>query len=73
MGEVRKFEPREVGPGYRFDPDQILDAAKGQDFTTLVIVAELPDGETWVSSSANAGEALVLMERAKRQIVFGGE
>ena len=32
-----------------------------------------PDGEIWISGSANAGETLILMERAKRQIVFGGE
>lgn len=61
----------EVGPGFRFDPDQILDAAKGQEFTTLAIIAQKPDGSIWVSSTANAGEALVLMEKAKRVIVFG--
>jgi hypothetical protein len=73
MAEIHKFEPREVGSGYRFDPDEILEAAKGQGFVSLVILGELPDGTHWTSSSANAGEALVLMERAKRLIVFGEE
>lgn len=63
----------EVGSGFRFDPDQILDGAKGQEFTTLAILAQKPDGTIWVSSTANAGESLVLMEKAKRLIVFGEE
>jgi len=59
-----------VGEGFRFEPDKLLDAAKGQDFTNLVIIAEQPDDDRlWVSSMANAGEALVLMERAKLQII----
>ena len=73
MGEVHKFEPIEVGEGYRFDPDDILETAKGNEFETVVVLGQMPDGTTWVSSSANAGEALVLIERAKHQIVFGGE
>lgn len=68
---VVKFEPREVGSGYRFDPDQILEAAKGQGFDNILIVGMLENGELWVSSAANAGEALILMEKAKRQICFG--
>lgn len=73
MGDVRKFEPVEVGEGYRFDPDELLESAKGHGFSNLVILGELPDGEFWVSGMANAGETLILMERAKRQIVFGEE
>ena len=69
--KVVKFEPREVGQGYRFDPDQILEDAKGSDFTNLVIIGELPDGETHVMAASNAGEALILIERAKRKLVFG--
>lgn len=70
MAEVVKFHPVVVGEGYRFDPDAILDAAKGQGFTNVLILGELPDGELWVSSAANAGEALVLMRRAEHKIVF---
>lgn len=69
--EILKFDPVEVGEGYRFDPDQILEAAKGQKFKTLAILAEKENGELWVSGSANAGETLVLMELAKKLIVFG--
>lgn len=71
MSEVVKFHPVEVGAGYRFDPDEILERAKGQGFKTVAILGELADGSTWVSGSANAGETLILMEKAKRSIIFG--
>lgn len=71
MAEVVKFKPEIVGDGYRFDADECLDAAKGQDFVTLAILAESPDGELYVAGNANAGETLILMERAKHLIVFG--
>lgn len=71
MTNVVKLEPVEVGENFRFNPDELLEAAKGQGFTNLVILGELPDGETWVSGMANAGESLVMIERAKRIIVFG--
>lgn len=70
---VVKFDPVVVGEGYRFDPDKILEAAKGQGFSMICILGELEDGTHWVSGSANAGEILVLMEKAKRLIVFGEE
>lgn len=72
MSKVVKFEPVEVGDGYRFDPDEVLDAAKGQGFTELVILGTLPNGERWVSGNCNAGEALILMERAKLVLIGGG-
>ncbi len=71
MSKVLKFEPQVVGEGYRFDPDQILEAAKGQGFKTIAVIGELEDGTIWVSGSANAGETLILMKYAERQIVFG--
>ena len=73
MTNIHKFEPVLVGEGFRFDPDQILEQAKGQGFTNIVIIGENPDGTTWVSSAANAGEAMILMERAKKFIVFGDD
>ena len=70
---VLKFDPVVVGEGFRFDTDEILEAAKGQKFSRLCILGDLEDGSIWVSGSANAGETLVLMEMAKRVIVFGEE
>ncbi|MBL8578096.1 MAG: phosphoribosylformylglycinamidine synthase [Mesorhizobium sp.] len=62
-----------VGSNYRFDPDQILEEAKGNQFSRLAIIGELPDGTMYVAGNSNAGETLILMEKAKRDIVFGDE
>jgi hypothetical protein len=67
---VVKFEPQVVGEGFRFDPDELLERAKGQGFTNLVIIGELPEGEElWLSGMANAGETMILIERAKMQVI----
>lgn len=71
--KVIQFHPETVGEGFRFDPDEVLEGAKGQEFTTVAVLGMLPDGSFWVSGNANAGETLVLMEQAKRIVVFGGE
>ena len=73
MSNVVKLEPVEIGEGFRFDPDQILEDAKGQGFGCLAILGQTEDGCIWITGNANAGEILVLMERAKHQLVFGGE
>ena len=73
MSKVVKFEPVEVGEGYRFDPDELLEAAKGHGFTTLAIIGELSDGSSWISGTANAGETMIMMERAKHHLIFGEE
>ena len=73
MSEVVKLQRVEVGEGFRFDADAILEAAKGKGFITMAVLGQLEDGSFWVSGSANAGETLILMERAKRQICFGDE
>lgn len=70
-GTVTKLELVEVGEGFRFDPDDLLEAAKGQGFTRLAILGENPDGTLWVSGSANAGETVILIELAKHQIIHG--
>ncbi len=70
MGKVVKLEPVEIGSNFRYDPDEILEGAKGQDFTNLVILGQLPDGTYWVTGNSNASEILVLMEMAKHQLLF---
>lgn len=69
MAEIVQFKPVEVGEGYRFEPNVILEAAKDQGFTTLAIIGQLEDGSIWISGSTNAGETLILMEKAKRQVI----
>lgn len=73
MAEVIKFQPVEVGADYRFDPDALLEAAKGAGFQTLIIIGQLEDGEQWISGSANAGESIILMELAKHTLIFGDD
>lgn len=73
MTNVVQFKPEIVGDGYRFDSDEILEAAKGTKFATLTILGETEDGDLYVAGNANAGETLVMMERAKHRIVFGEE
>lgn len=68
--EIVKLVPNEVGEDYRFPADQILEGAKSQNFTNLVIVGETEGGEDiYIAGMANAGEALILMERAKLQLI----
>jgi hypothetical protein len=69
--DVVKLEPVTVGEDFRFDPDQLLEAAKGQGFTRLAIIGENPDGTLWVSGTANAGETIILIELAKHQVIHG--
>lgn len=71
---ITKLELVSVGEGFRFDPDDLLEKAKGNGFTNLVIIGEMPNGGSlWVSGMANAGEGVILIERAKHQIIFGDE
>jgi hypothetical protein len=71
IADVVKLELVTVGEGFRFDPDELLEAAKGQGFTRLAILGQNPDGSLWVSGSANAGETVILIELAKHQIIMG--
>jgi len=73
VSNVIKLQPVEVGDSYRFDPDDVLETAKGQDFTCLAVLGQLSDGEIWITGNANVGELLVLMEQAKHKLVFGEE
>lgn len=68
---VTKLELVEVGEGFRFDADELLEAAKGQEFTALFIAGQLADGTLWLSSTANAGETLILLEKVKHQVILG--
>lgn len=73
MAEILKLVPNEVGEDYLFDADEILEGAKGQGFTEIVIIGHLEDGDMWISGSANAGETMILMEQAKHFICFGSD
>jgi hypothetical protein len=69
MGDVIQFNPIDIGDDYKFDPDEILEKAKGQGFTNVAIIGELPDGSTWLSGAASSAETIMLMERAKLMLL----
>jgi hypothetical protein len=70
LNNIVEIKPVEIGENYRFDHDQMLEAAKGLGFSRLVIIAdyEKSDG-IYLAGSANAGETFILMELAKREIL----
>jgi hypothetical protein len=68
MSNVVKLEPVDIGEGYRFDADEMLEANKGAGWTILAIVGEI-DGEIVIAGSANAGETMILLEKAKLKII----
>ncbi len=71
--EVIRLVPDQIAQDFRLDADAVLEEAKGLAHVTLVILAENEDGELYMRGNANSGEALILMEKAKRMIVFGEE
>lgn len=63
----------EGGENFRVPDDKVLEAAKGQDFHRLLVIGQYDNGDLYIAGSTNAGEGLILLERAKREIVFGDE
>lgn len=70
MSEVVKLKLVSFSEELRLDVDEMLENTKGQPFETIAIIGEMEDGTLWISGNANAGETLILMEKAKRQIIF---
>jgi hypothetical protein len=73
VGTVTELKLVEVGEGFRFEAEKILDGAKGNVFERMAVVGRLESGELYVAGTANAGEMLVLLEQARHFIVFGKE
>lgn len=59
----------EIGEGVVLDGRQVLQAAIDAGLRRVVVIGEMADGEEWVSSNVNAGESLIMIERAKRVII----
>jgi hypothetical protein len=68
MTNVVKLEPVDIGDGFRFDPDELLEANKGAGWSILALIGKI-DGELVVAGSAGAGETLILIEKAKLKII----
>jgi hypothetical protein len=69
--KVVKLVPKEVGAEFRFDADEMLESFKGRSFTRLLLIAEYEDGTAETQGNCNTGEAIVLIERAKHELIFG--
>ena len=73
MSEVVRLVPQEISAGFRFDSDAALERMKGKTYSRLLIIGDFEDGSRAIEGNCNSGEALVLMERAKHDIVFGDD
>lgn len=70
---VVKLSVVEVGDRFRFEADTVLDRAKGVAFERMCVIGKLENGEMYIAGTANAGETLILMEWAKRDLLFGDD
>ena len=59
----------EIGEGVVLDGRQVLQAAIDAGLRRVAVIGEMADGEEWVSSNVNAGESLIMIERARNFIV----
>ena len=66
---ISKLKLVTVGESFRFNPDDLLEKAKSQGFSVMAILGQFPNGEMWVSGTANAGETIILIELAKHHIL----
>ena len=64
MTEVRTV----VDDEHHFEPEFILDRAKGNGFIEVVVVGRFPDGFLWVSSSDGGSKTFDLLDSAKALI-----
>ena len=69
--KVINFRPVSVGEGFRYDPRELLEKARAMDYDTLVIIGE-KNGVITLDRNANKGETVVLLEKTKHLLVFGG-
>lgn len=63
--------PGIIGDRVLLEPDFVLDHAKGE-LTTAVIVGIDKDGDVYVSSSHGGAETFVMLERAKLWMIERG-
>jgi 5-formaminoimidazole-4-carboxamide-1-beta-D-ribofuranosyl 5'-monophosphate synthetase len=67
---VVKLKPVSLGASSRLDPNEILDGAKEEGFSTVIVIGEMEDGAVGIASNANMGVTLILLERAKYTMLF---
>jgi hypothetical protein len=70
-GEIIKLKLVEIGEDVRLDAGAVLDGAKEEMFERMAVLGTREDGSLYVAGTANAGETMILIERAKHFLVFG--
>lgn len=65
---VVPISPREIGGGIELEPDYVLEAAKGE-FESVVIVGEREDGTISVRGSHGPGDTIMLLMWAQNFLV----
>ena len=65
---VLRLVPETVGADYKFEPDTILEEAKGQ-LTEVVVIGMDKDGDIYISASHNSGSANMLLDCGKAEII----
>lgn len=68
---VVKLNLVQVGEGYRFEPEHILEQAKVVPFQHMTIIGRTTGGELYVAGTSSAGDTCLLLEQAKHFLVFG--
>lgn len=69
--KIVQLIPEYAGEEFRLSGDNVLEAAKGQDWHRMAVIGQTEDGEIRVTGTANAGEIMILLEQVKHFIVFG--
>jgi hypothetical protein len=65
---VIPFHPGEVGDGLALDPDEILEANKGE-FIRIALVGERADGTMAVAGTHSSAESLLLLQWGSHFII----
>ena len=69
MLNVINFTGQTIGDGIRVAPENVLDGAKAQSFSEVVVMGRLDDGEIYTAGTCGAADTLMLIEQAKRILV----
>lgn len=69
--DVIRLVPDLAGDAFRIEGDAVLEAAKGREWHRMCVIGQDEDGELYLAGTANAGETMILLERARHFIAFG--
>lgn len=68
---VHEFRPAVVGDGAKLDPHRIVTNLKPAEMQSIAVIYIDSNGELQCASTDGRAETLMLLERAKTQLVAG--